>query len=800
MITQATAPRRGDRRTALGLALLSAAALSFEISLTRLFAVQQFHHFAFMVISLAVMASAASGLLLVLHPRHPPLWALAAGFSASIASAYATINVLPFDSYAIAWDGRQIGVLLLYFLVAGAPFLLSGWATGVCLVAAGPRAQQPYAVNLAGSALGCLAAPALLATVGGEGSLLGALALGLLAATAFSPRRTFLQGTLGLLTLLAGVLALQPPESFRLTLSPYKPLASSLEAIDARHTLTRWTAWSRVDVVESPSLHVFPGLSLNTRGSLPEEAAVFLDGEGPLVIARLRVQDPEAARLAAHMPPSLAYELRPGARTLVLLPGAGFDAQLALASGASDVTIAFDDPAVHAILAGPYADYSHRLLDRPEVLALTLPARRALRAQDTRYNIVLFSLSDAFRPVTSGAYSLTESYPWTVEALADALHCLSPNGLLVITRWLGTPPAEAPRAWATLLAAMRQEGISDPGPHLIAFRSMRTATLIASQLPLTDGDLDMARSFMERNAFDPIYLPGLQPEETNRFNVLPEDPYPALFQSLLGHPAETIQQYAFDLRPPTDDRPFFFHFFRWGQTPEILRTLGQTWEPFGGSGYLVLLGLLIVMLILAVPLVLAPLLLTRRKASRAPGSPAQIVYFACLGAGFIFVELSILQRLTLLLDRPAAALSTVLFVLLLSSGMGSLLSSRMNLRTGLAGLCVVLAATSATMPAAVTEGLGCTTVPRLALAASLVLPAGVLMGAPFPSGLRRLELTSPGAIPWAWAVNGAVSGVAGVVATIALVSYGATATLLIGTVFYAGAFVTARRLPSASPR
>lgn len=785
-----------DLRTPLGLGLLSAASLSFEISLTRLFAIQQFHHFAFMAVSLAVMASAASGLLLVLRPRHPPLWALAAGFSASIALAYATINTLPFDSYAIAWDLRQVGVLFLYFLMAGAPFLLSGWATGVCLVSAGPQAHQPYAVNLAGSAIGCLAAPALQATVGAEGSLLGALALGLLAAAAFCPRHISSQGTFACLAIIAGVLALRPPEPIQLRLSPYKPLASALEAIDARHMLTRSTASSRADVVEGPSIHTFPGLSLNARGSLPEEAALFLDGEGPLPIVRLRVQEAEAAQLAGHMPESLALEIRPGARTLVVLPGAGFDAQLALASGAQQVTIAFDDPAVSDILTGPYADYSYRFLEAPGVHILNTSARRALHVEDAQYDVILFSLSDAFRPITSGAFSLTESYAWTVESLSDALRRLDSNGLLVVTRWLGTPPAEAPRAWATLLAAMRQEGISDPGAHALAFRTMRTATLIASRSALTEEELGITRSFLERNAFDPIYLPGLQPDELNRFNVLPQDPYPALFQSLLDHPAETVAQYSFDLRPPTDDRPFFFHFFRWGQTPEILRSLGQTWQPFGGSGYLVLLGLLVVMLTLAAPLALAPLLVTRKKTHRSPGPPAQVAYFACLGAGFMFVELSILQRMTLLLDRPATALAAVLFALLLASGIGSLSSSRLNLRAVLAGLSLILGAIATVMPAAIVEGLSWAILPRLALVALLIFPAGLLMGVPFPSGLRRLELASPGTIPWAWAVNGAASGVAGIVATMLLVSYGATATLLIGALLYAGAFLAARSLPS----
>jgi hypothetical protein len=787
-------PEMHRLRTTLGLGLLSAAALSFEISLTRLFAVQQFYHFAFMAVSLAVMASAASGLLLALRPRHPPLWALAAGFSLSVGLAYATLNSLPFDSYSIAWDPRQVGVLFLYFLMAGTPFLMGAWATGACLVDAGPQAHAPYAANLVGSAAGCLLAPALLATVGGEGSVLGAAALGLLAAATFSPRR--LPPAAFALTALAVMLpAVRPPDWLRLTLSPYKPLAAALEAIDARHTLSQWTFQSRLDVVESPALHSFPGLSLNAGSDLPAQVALYLDGEGPLPITDLQPGSPQAAALAEHMPEALVFRLRPGARALVLLPGAGFDAQLPLAAGARRVTVAFDDPEVRRILAGPYAAFAGGLLERPDVVALDQPARRALSSGDGAYDVVLFALSDPFRPITSGAFSLTESYPWTVESFSQALGRLEPDGMLVITRWLGTPPAESPRAWVTLLEAMRRRGVADPGVHLIAFRTMRTATMIASAAPFTPAELATTRAFLEGNAFDPIYLADLRPAELNRFNILPQDTYHALFLELLDQPAETLASYAFDLRPPTDDRPFFFHFFRWGQTPEILRTLGQTWQPFGGSGYLVLLALLALMLVLAVPLALAPVLVSRRRAVPMARLAGSMAYFACLGGGFMLVELAFLQRLTLLLDRPAVALASVLFALLLACGAGSLLSPRLQLRPALAGLCLLLALVAAAIPATIQLGLSWALLPRLGLATLLIAPAGLLMGVPFPGGLRRLELRSPGAIPWAWAVNGAVSGVAGVLAAILLVGLGATLTLLLGALLYAAAWLAARSLP-----
>ncbi|MCK4961688.1 MAG: hypothetical protein KAS19_04335, partial [Anaerolineales bacterium] len=348
-------PPRRSTSTTLGLALISAGSLAFEISLTRLFAVQQFHHFGFMVISLAVMGFAASGLLLALRPKHPPLVGLACAYSASIVLAYLTINLLPFDSYSIAWDRRQVGILLLYFLSAGTPFLLTGWTVGACLSDAGPQVHLPYAANLVGSAVGCPVALAALAMLGGEGAIALAIALGLLAAVSFTPR-VAVRAILITLTGLTLLIGFRPPAALALRLSPYKPLSFTRLTPDARTTITRWGASVRIDVVESSSIHVLPGLSLNARIELPRQAALFIDGDGPIPISDLSPYEDETQTLAANMPATLAYQLRPNARALILQPGAGLDTVFALATGAQQVTLAIEEPLIRQILSDSYAD------------------------------------------------------------------------------------------------------------------------------------------------------------------------------------------------------------------------------------------------------------------------------------------------------------------------------------------------------------------------------------------------------------------------------------------------------------
>src|SRR3990172_8729107 len=251
--------------SSLGLALVSAAALVFEIGLSRLFAIQQFHHFAFVVVSLAMMGSAASGILLAARPRAPSVPALAGGLAASVLVAYLILNFLPFDSYSLAWDGRQVLLLGIYFLAAGTPFLFAGWVGGACLASAGPQAHRPYAASLIGASFGSLAAMLALAWIPPEGLVFLAAALALAGAAALATRRVVRLIHL-LAALIAIALALRLPSFLTLRLSPYKPLVVAGLAPDARRTLTLYSAASRLDVLENPLVPPPPPSPLQPRG------------------------------------------------------------------------------------------------------------------------------------------------------------------------------------------------------------------------------------------------------------------------------------------------------------------------------------------------------------------------------------------------------------------------------------------------------------------------------------------------------------------------------------------------------
>jgi hypothetical protein len=485
------------------------------------------------------------------------------------------------------------------------------------------------------------------------------------------------------------------------------------------------------------------------------------------------------------MPNSLAYRLRPSANVLIIDPGTGLSAVIALASGASKVNLPVDQPLIPALLDDPLREASGELLFDQRLSVIRRSSRSVLSQKGKVYDIVEWALSDSYRPIASGAFSLSEDFLLTREAFQQGWHRLSPEGVISITRWIGTPPSESARTWSTILAALRAEGIATPDPHLVAFRTMRTTTILVGKKPWIPSELNSIREFLISNHFDAVYLPNLQPGEINRFNRLPEPVYAELFKELLDHPESTIAAYDFRLESTTDDRPFFFHFFRWSQSPEVLASLGLMWQPFGGSGYLVLVAMLFLMILLTIPIMILPWIYAQRR-DQGLRPPVWVwLYFGGLGMGFMLVEIALILRLGLLLDYPVISFGLVLFTLLLSSSAGSRLSKAIPLRVALAALLLLLLGTILLIQPMIEGALTLPLWGRILITIAFLTPSGFCMGIPFAAGLNRLENHRPGMIPWAWAVNGATSGLSGVLATMALLDLGFRLSLGLGLGCYA---------------
>ena len=797
--------------TYAGLFLLSVATLTFEVNLTRIFSVAQFYHFAFMIVSLALLGFGASGTFLTLFPRLKerdptrPLILLSWGFAIAAVGSYILTLYVPFDSFRIAHDWRQGVVLALHYVALATPFFCSGTAVGLLLVARPEKASRTYAANLTGSAIGCLLAVVAPSLVGGEGTVFLSAVLGILAALAYRLSRIAyrlsriayrLSRIASCILYLAScllliLLTLRPLPFLEIHLSPYKSLSYAMLYPDAELIFRRWNGFSRVDVVRSESIRSLPGRGFRCSGQPPPQLGLTVDGDDLSPIS--------------HVPPgftsleftdclltALPYRLRPDARVLVLEPRGGFDVLVALAEGARAVTAVEANPLiVEAVRA--QGEWAGNLYDDPRVTVVLEEGRAYARRARGRYDVVVLSLTAPQRPVTSGAYSLAEDYRYTVEAFTDYLARLDEGGLLVVTRWLQVPPSEALRAFALSVEAVGRVG-GDPRTSIVALRSYQQMLILVRRGAFTEGELEAVRAFAAPRAFDLVYLPDIRADEVNRYNVLPVPDYYRACRGLLEAEDRDAwyRAYSFDVTPPTDDRPFFGHFFKWRQAPEVLAMVGHTWQPFGGAGYFVVLALLALAVVAAGVLILLPLAV-RGWGGVGRGGPlgATLVYFALLGLGYLCVEIPLLQRFILFLGHPAYAMATVLFALLLFSGLGSLLSRRVPLRLVLSLLPLLVVAYALGLSALFGATLAAPLWGRLLVAVVALAPPGLLMGMPFPKGLALLERGSPTLIAWAWGVNGAVSVVASILAALLALSFGFLAVLAVGAGCYAGAWVTA---------
>lgn len=786
----------------LGLFLLSAAALTFEINLTRLFSVAQFYHFAFMIVSLALLGYGVSGTALALapalragQPRATLGW-LALAMSLSSLGAYALTNWLPFDSFSLVWDGRQFWILAAHYAALSSPFFFCGLAVGCLLSAAPLKTGRTYAVNLLGSACGCLIALPAPGYLGGEGTVVLSSGLAALAAVVCLTATKRLAPTVWLALTLCdlGLRLIGRPTwpLLDLRLSPYKGLAYALQYPGARSLSRQWNSVSRVDVVRSAGIRSVPGLSYRYLETLPLQDGLLVDGDdlSPILAPGA---DPT---FAAYLPAALAFRLRPAAEALVLEPRGGLDVFTALAGGARRVT-AVESNALIVAAAGPlYTD--------PRVRVVIEADRSYLRRATDAFDVILLSLISAYHPIQSGAYSLAEDYRYTVEAFQAALARLKPDGVLVTSRWLQTPPSECLRAFALAVTALDRAGV-EATQNIVAFRSYNLATLLVKNSGFTAEELSVIREFTRSRAFDLIYAPDLRPDEVNRYNVLAEPIYTQAFLALLAaQPREAFySNYAFDVAPPTDDRPFFGHFFKWSQAGRMWAALGKTWQPFGGAGYFALLALLGLAVLLAAGLILLPAVVARRLAPLRPPSPVTpeparawaLLYFGLIGLAYLLVEIPLIQRFILFLGHPAYALTAVIFAVLLFSGIGSCWSERLPWRRALALLVVLLAGAPPALPFLFDLALGLPLGGRLALTLLSLAPIAFLMGAPFPAGIRGFGKgdTDAGHIAWAWAVNGAASVIAAVLAALLSLSLGFNWVLRLGAVCYAGAWLIAAR-------
>jgi spermidine synthase len=796
--------------------LISAAILAYEVLLARLFSIIQWYHFAYMVISVALLGYGASGTFIALArerltPRALPAFAIfAALFGVSAIACFALAQRLPFNPLEIVWDPTQLLLLLALYGLLTVPFFCGAACIGLALACFEVPVGRIYRADLLGAGAGALGIVALLFWImpGTALQAIGALALAAAALASLADGR---RGRARAVAFAIAALALPalPDAWTALQLSPYKGLRQALAVPGTVVETERSSPLGLLSAVRSPQIpfrHV-PGLSLNNTLEPPAQIAVFTDGDGLSPITAFDGRTDPLAYLDLTTS-ALPYHLLVRPEVLILGAGGGADVLSAVWHGAARIDAVELNPQLVSLVRDTYGDFAGGLYRRPEVQVHIAEARGFVAGSDRRYDLIALPLLDSFA-ASAGAASLHASFVYTVEAIGLYLDHLQPGGWLAITRWLKLPPRDSLKLLLTAIVALEAQGVAEPARRLALIRGWDTTTLLVKNGALSRADVERIRRFTQERSFDPIHYPGIGADEVNRNNVLQQPAFYEGATALLGPERERfVAGYKFDLRPATDDRPYFFDFFTWRALPEIATLAAQTGPALLDWGYLILFATLVQAVLASVLLVLLPLWLWSPSRLAAGERWRVALYFTAIGLAFLFVEIASIQRFTLFLSHPLYAIAVVLAGFLLFAGLGSGLAAgleeRLRARGGPGALPVAIGAIALlsiayvfALPLLFAPLMALPDAARIALSLALIAPLALCMGMPFPLVLARLRARAPDFVPWAWGINGCASVTSAVLATLLTIGLGARAVVLIAAALYLLALAAIRRSSAA---
>ncbi|TAK61823.1 SAM-dependent methyltransferase [Methylobacter sp.] len=784
-------------------AIISASALAYEVLLMRLFSIIQWHHFAYMIISLALLGYGISGVILALNRERlvqlfPPLIITnMLLFSCSAPMCFLLAQHIPFNPAEMLWTPVQLLNLCGIYLILALPFFFAANVVGLSLYHYKNQVSSIYAADLSGAGIGSVGIILLLSMLFPEKILTALMLSGVIAALLVSIYAFHDSKRWAVLCVIIGLAAiLVPSGSIALKISPYKSLNQLLQ-VPGTKIIDRYSSpLGLIDVVKSeitPLRHA-PGLSLNAIAEPPEQLAVFTDADNMTAITRYNGK-PETVGYLDQTTSALPFHLKQLSGILILGAGTGSDILQANYHAVNDIDAVELNPQIVDLVQRKYADFAGYLYSSAHVNIHIDEARGYLAATDKTYDLINIPLLDAFGSSAAGLYSMAENYLYTEQSIREYLRHVRPNGYLSITRWIKIPPRDEPKLLATVINALKDANVRQPGQRILMIRGWQTSTLIAKNGIISAEEISRLKQFCDERGFDPVYYPGISESEVNRFNVQ-QQPY--LYQAavaLLSDRSQAfIDAYKFNIEAATDDKPYLFHFFKWRTLPEILSLLGTGGSFLLESGYLLLIAALIQAILASLLLIALPLWLWKSKLGIEPGSGnhlPMLVYFFCLGLGFLFIEIAFIQKFILILHHPLYAITVVLSTFLLTAGAGSYFSTRLSQSAEKSAFMLPMA-TIALLSIVYSLGfeyiagflLKTGSLSHYLFSIVLIAPLGFCMGMPFPMALAKISQTNPALIPWAWGINGCASVISAILATLIAMQFGFTVLIFLAVVLY----------------
>jgi hypothetical protein len=769
-------PGTRDIRTGGALFLLSIGVTAHQLALMQILSYIQWYHFAYMIVALALLGFGASGTVFSLWRRQImahsrmllPILMFASGLAMALAISSAYLPALRFDLYLLFVDPEQSLRLAAACLIYSLPFFFAGLAIALALATNIDDTGFLYFSSLSGSGVGGLLGLWLIALVLPERLppliALLPLAAGMLLLFRHRPIQAFMV-TIPLLTGCLGLFIFARP----LVPSQFKDVSLDLNLPHAAIVAEQPSPHGLLQVISAPTLRQAPGLSVYFQGTIPSQPSILINGD---TYGSLTSTGPQIIPLLEYSPELLGYLLSKAENTLLLQPGGNGPLEQALYHAAKHITAVEPHPGVVKVLRLGVQDFTG-YGSVPQVKLIQNDSRAFLARSPEEYELIRLPMVGTFGG-NIGLYALSEQYLLTRQSFDQAWQRLAEDGVLMASVWMDYPVKNPLKLLATMLETLENAGIKDARHHIAAWRGWATVTFALVKRPLTAADSASIRHRAADLGFDPLLLPDIRPSERNRVNQLQDVEFFADVDALFSGQRSAFYRHSdFNIRPATDNKPYFSQFLRFAQLDRLTEMATLRQIPFFEMGSFILAFTLLLLTSLAVVFIGLPLY---RLGWHGPGHLQTFVYFGGLGLGYMMLEIVIIQSLILFLGNPLTAAATVLATLLFSSGLGSLYSEKLQARpavirriTGfivllIVGYGLVLGSGHFTAVESYTS--------RIFIAIVAIAPIGFLLGMPFPLGLRRLHGDRPAHIPWAWGINGCFSVIGPVLATVTAVQFG----------------------------
>jgi len=798
----------------VSLFLLSASVLALEITWMRLLDFQQWAHVTSTVISLALLGFAASGTwIALLRSRIEGSWQsiyplAALLYAVSIPWTFILAQWIPLDPFRLLWELRQWAFFLASCLLLFIPFFLGASCIGMLFCAKGLSIPRIYSSNLSGSGVGVLAALGLLSAFSSKGSLCW-IAVGGFLSFLLSRDRKRMRPAWPILFAVVLALSLLGLKYTPVRIFPHKPLAKVRLLPGVETVEEQGGPWGEVHLLKGPSLRSLPGLSLRYGQGIPSGEMIFLDADsvGSRLSLETAVEHP--LDFLPYTIQALPYAALDRPHVLVLGGGSGMSALLALYHGAARVSVVEPHPVFFRILRAWLQGIARERFPGQALSLHPVEARGFLRSSREHFDLIVIDRLGSPSAAFTGTQAFRGDYLLTREALQDLFgHLREQGGVLAVASWLTMPPRDNLKLFASFVDVLEQKEVLHPSRHLFSARSWSACMTLLSRSSLDPGDVSKLRAFCMERDFDPVTFTGMRQEEANRKNVLEKAFYHESMTNLLQDEGHAYRKgYLFNIEPCTDDRPYFQHFLKWRNLFRLWREMGRDWvflREWGTLALWITLVSSVVLggLILLLPAVLIKAVPSRRQEQRdTSGRVSRLLLFACLGSGFMLYEIIFLETFTLFLSYPMLSVALVLSAILLYSSLGGLATERWFANVSIRRLFVTGCLLTALAGGIYALGLSGVFAPllrkglavRVFFAFVALAPPCILMGIPFPTGLRAVRMRCPEDIPFCWGINGWAAVVSTTLAPLLSISFGLKGTLAMGSAVYLLAGILAFR-------